>query len=161
MEALVTEVAAAPEVWVLESGFIFERGGFVKLKWCIKPAQLPRGSGLARGLDFICVHTPSGEDAEKSCSYDLSIFPSIADCQGAEIVTVASKVSSLSIGELWPDIDKLDEIRHEGTSVVHARDVLVCGRRLTASAEKAGRHSRREGKRPYWRTFQGCLMLNQ
>jgi hypothetical protein len=92
------------------------------------------------------VDTPSGEVAEKSSSYDLSIFSSGADSQGAEIVAIACEGSSPSIGELWPDIDKLDEIRHEDTSVVHTRDASVRGTRSTASAKKAGRRSRREGK---------------
>jgi hypothetical protein len=29
--------------------------------------------------------------------------------------------SSISIGDLWPDIDKLDEAGHEGTSAIAAR----------------------------------------
>jgi hypothetical protein len=62
--------------------------------------QVPHGPGHARGLDVICVHTPSGEVAEKSSSYDLSIFSSEANSQGAEIITVASKDSSPSIKEL-------------------------------------------------------------
>jgi hypothetical protein len=104
--------------------------------------QVPHESRPAQGLDIICVDTPIGEVVEKSSSYDLSIFSSGADSQGVEIATVASRGSSLSIGELWPDIDKLDKIRCEDTSVVHTRDVSVHGRRATASAEKAGRCSR-------------------
>jgi hypothetical protein len=70
-------------------------------------------------LDIICVDTPSGKVAEMSSSYDLSIFSSRADPKCVKIVEVVSGGSSLSIGELWPDIDKLDEIRHEDTSIVH------------------------------------------
>jgi hypothetical protein len=36
--------------------------------------QVPHGSGPAWGLDIIYVDTPSSEVAEKSSSYDLSIF---------------------------------------------------------------------------------------
>jgi hypothetical protein len=36
-EAVATEAAAAREMWVLESRLVFEMGGFVKNKWCIKP----------------------------------------------------------------------------------------------------------------------------
>jgi hypothetical protein len=106
-EAPTVDAAVAPVVWVLESGFVFGWVVFVWFKWCIKLAQVPHGS---RQLDIICVDTPSGEVAEKSSSYDLSIFSSRADSQGAEIVAIASGGSSSSIRELWPDIDKLDEI---------------------------------------------------
>jgi hypothetical protein len=88
---------------------------------------------------------------KKSSSYNMSIFSSGATSQGAEIITATSEDSSLSIGELWPDIDKLDEISHEDTSIVHTRDVLVRGRRSTVSADKrrvrAGRRSRHEGNK--------------
>jgi hypothetical protein len=80
-------------------------------------------------LDIICVDTPSGEVAEKSSSYDLSMFSSGANSQGAEIVAVASRGSSSSIRELWPNIDMLDEIWHRDTSFVHTHDVSVRGRR--------------------------------
>jgi hypothetical protein len=45
--------------------------------------QVPHGSRPAGGLDVICVDTPSGKVAEKSSSYDLSIFSSGTDSQGA------------------------------------------------------------------------------
>jgi hypothetical protein len=93
------------------------------------------------------VDMPSGKVAEKSSSYDLSIFSSRAGPEGVEIVTVTSEGSSPSIGELWLDIDKLDEIRHEDTSIVHTHDVSVHGRKSIASAEKAGRRSRRKGNK--------------
>jgi hypothetical protein len=90
---------------------------------------------------------PSGEVAEMFSSYDLSIFSSGAGPGCAEIVEVASGGSSLSIGELWPDIDKLDKIRREDTSVVHTHDAALRGRKSIASAEKADRHSRYSGKK--------------
>jgi hypothetical protein len=131
-KAPVTDAAVAPEVWLLESGFIFKRVVFVGLEWCIKPTQVPHGSGPMRELDVICVDVPSGEVAEKSSSYDLSILSSGANSQGGEIIAVASRDSSSCIGELWPNID---EIRCEDTSIVHIHDVSVRGRRSTASAE--------------------------
>jgi hypothetical protein len=36
-EAITTDTATAPEVWVLESGFVFGWVIFVKFKWCTKP----------------------------------------------------------------------------------------------------------------------------
>jgi hypothetical protein len=98
-------------------------------------------------LDIICVDTPSGEVAEKSSFYDLSIFPSEADPECAEIVAVASRSSSLSIGDLCPHIDKLDEIQREDTSIVHTREVSIHGRKSTASVEKAGTRSRCKGNK--------------
>jgi hypothetical protein len=74
-------------------------------------------------------------------------FSSGADSHGAEIVVVVSGGSSPSIGELGPDIDKLDEIWREGTSIVHTCDVSIHGRTSTASAKKAGRRSSCEGKK--------------
>jgi hypothetical protein len=48
------------------------------------------------------VDMPSGEVAEKSSSYDLSIFSSGANSQGAEIVAAASGGSSTSNGSYGP-----------------------------------------------------------
>jgi hypothetical protein len=53
-----------------------------------------------RGLDIIYVDTPSGKVAEKSSSYDLSIFSSGANSQGAEIIVAVCGDSSPSIREL-------------------------------------------------------------
>jgi hypothetical protein len=94
------------------------------------------------GLDIIFVDTPSGEVAEKSSSYDLSIFSSRADLKFAEAVPEGS---SPSIRGLWPDIDKLDKIQCEDTSISHTCDVTISGRNVMASAEKADRRSRRSG----------------
>jgi hypothetical protein len=80
-----------------------------------------------------------------SSSYDLSIFSSGADPECAEIVEVASGGSSLSIRELWPNIDKLDETRHEDTSIVHTCDGSLHGRKSIALDEKADRRSRHSG----------------
>jgi hypothetical protein len=61
-------------------------------------------------MDIIYVDRPSSEAAEKSSSYNLSIFSSGANSEGAEIVAATREDSSPSIGELWPDIDVLDVI---------------------------------------------------
>jgi hypothetical protein len=55
--------------------------------------------------------------------------------------------SSLSIGELWPDIDKLDDMSCENTSVVHAHSVLICGKGSATSIENTSKRSRREGNK--------------
>jgi hypothetical protein len=56
-------------------------------------------------LDIIYVDTPSGEAAENSSSYNLSIFSSGANSEGAKVIAITSGNSSLSIGELWSDIE--------------------------------------------------------
>jgi hypothetical protein len=63
--------------------------------------------------------------------------------------------SSPSIRELWPDIDKLDEISREGTSIMPAHDISVRGGRSTASVEKASRHSRHEDKKALLKDIPG------
>jgi hypothetical protein len=73
-EALATDAAVAPEVWTLESVFVLGWVIFVEFKQCTKPAQVPHGSGPAGGMDIIYVDTPSSEAAEKSSSYNMSIF---------------------------------------------------------------------------------------
>jgi hypothetical protein len=62
--------------------------------------------------------TPSIKVTEISNSFDLSIFSSRDGSQHDEGARVAPKrSSSASIGELWPNIDKLDGINHGGASV--------------------------------------------
>jgi hypothetical protein len=91
------------------------------------------------------VDTPSGEDAEKSTTYNLSIFSSRANSEGAEVVAISHKDSSPSTRELWSDIDKLDDLPCKDTSIVHARNALIHGKRLAASIDNASKHSRHEG----------------
>jgi hypothetical protein len=55
---------------------------------------------LARGMDIIYMDTPSGEAVEKSSSYNLSIFSSRANSEGAKIAAATRKDSSPSIREL-------------------------------------------------------------
>jgi hypothetical protein len=81
--------------------------------------------GPAQELDIICLDTPSGEVVEISSSYDLSVFSLGAGSPHAEGIGATPIGSSPSIGELWPDIDKLDEINREDTSVVHIREVAL------------------------------------
>jgi hypothetical protein len=58
-------------------------------------------------LEVIDLGTPSAGVIEISSSCDLSIFPSKADPHHAEGGAGAPEgSSSMSIGELWPDIDK-------------------------------------------------------
>jgi hypothetical protein len=80
--------------------------------------QVPHGSGPARDLDIIVLDTPSGEVIQiSSSSCDLAIFSSKDGSQRDEGTgAVPGGSSSVSIGELWPDIDKLDEVGRGGTS---------------------------------------------
>jgi hypothetical protein len=76
-------------------------------------------------LDIICLDTPSGKVIEISSSYDLSIFLPGVGSPHAEGVGATLTGSSPSIRELWPNIDKLDEINREDTSAVHIREVAL------------------------------------
>jgi hypothetical protein len=80
--------------------------------------QVPHGSEPARDLDFICLDTHSGEVVEVSSSYDLPVFSPKIDAQfikGGGNAPEGS--SSVSIGELWAEMDMMDEISHGATSV--------------------------------------------
>jgi hypothetical protein len=88
--------------------------------------HVPSRFGPARGLDIICLDTPSGEVIEISSSYDLSVSLPGAVSPHAKGVGATPAGLSSSIGELWPDIDKLDEINHEDTSTVHISEVALC-----------------------------------
>jgi hypothetical protein len=69
-------------------------------------------------LDVIDLDTPSVEVIKISSSCDLSIFSSRANSQPDEGTGAMPERSlSASIGELWPDIDKLDEINRAGASI--------------------------------------------
>jgi hypothetical protein len=73
-------------------------------------------SGPTWDLDVICLDTPSGA-VEVSSSYDLSIFSLKTDAQFSEGGGNAPEgSSSVSIGELWAEMDMTDAISHEGTS---------------------------------------------
>jgi hypothetical protein len=71
-----------------------------------------------RDLSVVVLDTPSIEVIKISSSFDLSTFSSRVDSwcdEGAGVAPEGS--SSVSIGELWPNIDKLDEINGGGGSV--------------------------------------------
>jgi hypothetical protein len=93
------------------------------------------------------VDTSNGEAAEKSISYSLFIFSSRGNSEGAEVIVAIRENSSPSIGELWPDIDKLDDSSREDTSIVGALNASIHGKRLTSPIENTNKHSRREGNR--------------
>jgi hypothetical protein len=52
----------------------------------------------------------------------------------------------MSIGELWPDIYKLDEINHGGTSAINILEVVLRKKKSLASVEKTNKHVRHGGK---------------
>jgi hypothetical protein len=80
--------------------------------------QVPHRSRPAHDLYVINLDTPSAGVIEISSSCDLFIFPSKVDPHCPEGGGGAPEGSlSTSIGELWPDIDKLDEINQEATFV--------------------------------------------
>jgi hypothetical protein len=66
----------------------------------------------------VVLDTPRGDLVEiSSSSYGLSLFSSKVGShhnEGAGATLGGS--TSVSIGELWPDIDRLNEASHEGTS---------------------------------------------
>jgi hypothetical protein len=83
-------------------------------------------------LDVIDLTTPSGEVIEISSSCDLSIFSLKVDPQCVEGGGGVPEGSlSASIGELWPDIEKLDEI---GLSIESLPEGSLRGRGSLPSA---------------------------
>jgi hypothetical protein len=88
--------------------------------------QVPHESGPARDLDVICLDMASGEVVEVSSSYDLSIFSPKIDAQFSKGGGDApDRSSSMSIGELWAEMDILDAISHGDTSTGNVpRNVL-------------------------------------
>jgi hypothetical protein len=98
-------------------------------------------------LDVIYVGTPSGEVVEVSSSCDLFIFSSGADSQHAEGIEVTSEgLPIMSIAELWPDIDKLDEINHGGVSAINIPEVMLREKKSWTSVEKTNKPARCRGK---------------
>jgi hypothetical protein len=88
--------------------------------------QVLHESGPAQDLDVICLDMASGEVVEVSSSYDLSIFSPKTDAQfskgGGDAL---DRSSSMSIGELWAEMDILDAISHGDTSTGNVpRNVL-------------------------------------
>jgi hypothetical protein len=74
--------------------------------------------------DIVILDTPQGDLIKvSSTSDDLLLFSSKTGSHPNEGAGVAPKgSSSVSIGELWPGIDRLDEVGPESTSVVPMQD---------------------------------------
>jgi hypothetical protein len=109
--------------------------------------QVLHQSGPTWDLDVICLDAPSGEVVEVSSSYDLSIFSPKTDAQSAEGGGNAPEgSSSVSIGELWAEMDMMDEISHGGTSVENVPRNLHHERRCLSSIEKTGERASRTDK---------------
>jgi hypothetical protein len=75
-------------------------------------------------LDIIILDTPRGDLIDvSSSSYNLSIFSLKAGSHNDEGAGVAPRESSsVSIGDLWLEIDSLGETDHKGTSAATAHD---------------------------------------
>jgi hypothetical protein len=110
-------------------------------------------------MDVIYVDTPSNEAAEQSSSYNLSIFSSGNNPKGVIAAAAMREGCSPSIGELWPNIDKLDSPSCEGTSA--ARNVSAPERRLIAPIEDVGGRPRDEDGESRLRSLLGHLVLDQ
>jgi hypothetical protein len=100
-----------------------------------------------RETDVIYVDMPSDEAAKNSSSYNLSIFSSGTNSEGAMVTVATREDSSPSVGELWPDIDELDNPLCKDTSVAHARNALIHREVSTTPVENTNEHSRVEGNR--------------
>jgi hypothetical protein len=99
-------------------------------------------------LDIIYVDTPSGKIIEICSSSNLFVFCSGADPQCAEGLEAASMgSSSVSIRELWPDIDKLDEVSHGGASTVAIPEVAPRAAKSQASVEKTDKCAKRKSEK--------------
>jgi hypothetical protein len=104
--------------------------------------QDPYESRPTRDLVVICLDAPSGEIVEVSSSCDLSVFSLKTDAQFAEGGGNAPKgSSSVSIGELWAEMDMMDEISHGGNSVGNVPRNAHHERMSLASVEKTGKHA--------------------
>jgi hypothetical protein len=77
----------------------------------------------------------------------LFIFSSGANSQHAEGIEVTSEgLPIMSIAELWPDIDKLDEINHGGVSAINIPEVMLREKKSWTSVEKTNKPARCRGK---------------
>jgi hypothetical protein len=82
--------------------------------------QGPCCSSPARGSDVVVLDTPRSDFVEiSSSSYGLSLFSSKDGSHHDEGAGAAPRgSSSISIGMLWPDIDRLDKVGPEGTFTI-------------------------------------------
>jgi hypothetical protein len=86
--------------------------------------QGPCYSDSSRALDIIILDTPRGGLIDvSSSSYGLSLFSLKAGPHPDEgVVGAPGESSSVSVGELRPGFDVLDEVGLEGTSTVLAQN---------------------------------------
>jgi hypothetical protein len=84
--------------------------------------QGPCYPGPAQALDIIVLGIPQRDATElSSSSYGLSLFSSKDGSPPEEnAVGTLGESSSVSVGELWLEIDLLDEVVRGGTSAVLA-----------------------------------------
>jgi hypothetical protein len=92
--------------------------------------------------------TPSIGVIEISSSCDLSTFSLKVDswCDGGA-GAAPEESSSVSIGELWPDIDKLDEINHGGASVESLPGGMLHDQSLLSLVVRMNKNVKRTTKR--------------
>jgi hypothetical protein len=88
------------------------------------PAQGPCCSGPMQASYVIILDTPRGDlSGLLSSSYCLSLFSSKASShRGKNVGAVEDRSSSVSIGELWSEIDELDEEKPRATSMALAQN---------------------------------------
>jgi hypothetical protein len=75
---------------------------FVEFKQCTKLVQVAHESAPMWGLDIIYVDTPSGEAAEKSSSYNLSIFSSGLIPKVPRLLRLPTKIPARASGMYGP-----------------------------------------------------------
>jgi hypothetical protein len=93
----------------------------------------------ARDLNVICLDTPSGEVVEVSSSCNLSVFSLKTNAQFTEDGGNTPEGSlSVSIGELWAEMDVMDEISHGGNSAGNVSRNAHHERRSLPLVEKTG-----------------------
>jgi hypothetical protein len=87
------------------------------------PTQGPFYPNLAQASDIIAFGVPQHDVIEvSSSSYGLSLFSSKAGSPPEE----NAGLLTMSVGELWPEIDLLDEFAHRGTSAASAQTSRSC-----------------------------------
>jgi hypothetical protein len=107
-------------------------------------------------LDVIYVDTPSGEVIKISSSSNLSAFSSGADPQcveGIEAMLVGSP--SISIRELWPNIDNVDVVSCGGASAVTIPKVLPPEGKSQASVKKSNKCVKRKNEKALLDDYPG------
>jgi hypothetical protein len=92
----------------------------------------------AQASDIIILDIPRRDVTKvSSSSYGVSLFSSKVSSHPEDNVGAApSESSSVSVGELWPGIDVLDEAGLEGISVVSTQKPLGVKRHIRARTSK-------------------------